>query len=154
MTCFAVCAAMRPKSSFGSSGKISSSPSSTSFFIRRALSIMMCFSGSKRTFPSDSSGSSSISRWFGRLLCSFFSCSIRASSCSSGVSSGLSILSSTTVLSCSKFTVPVSISKADRITCPFFPYSFLYAVASACSIASIIFARLTPRSSSISPNTE
>ncbi len=129
---------MRPKSSFASSGNTSSSPSCTSFLMRRALSIMMCFSGSKRTFRSSPScGSSS-------------SCSDPSSSSSSG----FSIDSSTTILIWLKLVVPVARSNDARTIWPRFPYSFLYAVASACSIASIIFSREMPRSSSISLNTE
>ncbi len=138
ITCLAVWAAIRPKSSLGSRGKTSSSPGVTPFFIRRAVSTIMCFSGSKRTFFSSDGTTAS-------------SCSVSISSSSS---SGFSMLSSTTIFTCSKFTVPVDISKAARTIWPRLPNSFLYAVAKACSIASIIRSRGIPRSSSISRRTE
>ncbi len=89
-----------------------------------------------------------------RMCCSGLKISISSGITSSSEGSMTTVLSSTTTLTWSISVAPVLRSKIARIIWPFLPYSFLYAVASASSIASMIFSRGIPRSSSSWVSTE
>ncbi len=158
ITCFAVCAATRPKSVYAGSSSSIVSPTAISGSRFSASSSVMSRCGLNRgSFSSTSSSSPSSAPSRSSFSCSLFEALLLGDavvsflSASSAVSASGStnsrVVSSTTSFTNQNFISPLVALSSARTFCPRSPYSFLYAAPRAASTVENNSSRSMPFSS-------